>query len=70
MDFMYNFGGLIDSCVVSTGIFVLGRNLRSGYQSVGVLWNWVSVPGVFAELARDFSRLKGVLLASHVTASS
>src|SRR6218665_549009 len=26
-------------------------NLRSGYQSVGVIWNWVSVPGVFVELA-------------------
>jgi len=35
-----------------------------------VLWNWVSVPDGFAELARDFSCLKGVLFASHVTASS
>ena len=46
-----------------------GRNLCSGYLNAEVFWNWVSVLDVFVELARDFSRLKGVLLTTHVTAS-
>ena len=65
-----HFGRLVDSCVVSMDIFVFRREFVQWLHKCWRFWNWVSVPDVFAELARDFSRLKGVLFASHVTSSS
>ena len=60
----------VDSCVVSTDIFVFRQEFAQWLPKCWSFWNWGSVPDVFAELARDFSRLKGVFFASHVTASS
>jgi len=64
------FGRPVDSCVVSADIFVFRQEFAQWLPKCWSFWNRVSVPDVFAELARDFSRLKGVLFASHVTASS
>src|SRR6218665_2221238 len=36
------------------------RFLEPAEPAIATNWNWVSVPGVFVELARDFSSLKGV----------
>src|SRR6218665_1451520 len=65
-----HFGRLVNSCVVSIDIFVFRREFAQWLPKCWRFWNWVSVHDVFAELARDFSRLKGVLFASNVTASS
>ena len=55
-----HFDRLVDSCVVSTDIFVFRQEFAQWLPKCCSFWNWVSVHDFFAELARDFSRLKGV----------
>src|SRR6218665_3769383 len=65
-----HFGRPVNSCVVSADICVFRQEFAQWLPKCWSFWNRVSIPDVFAELAKDFSRLKGVLLGSHVTASS
>ena len=60
----------LSTAVVLADIFVFRQEFAQWLPKSWSFWNRVSVPDVFAELARDFSRLKGVLFASHVTAPS